>query len=143
MSIGMAMAFRSARLQVLLDAIDAGSAAGRLLIYKGTRPATGGAATGGDLLADFALSDPAGVVTDEVLAFSAIASVTASATGLPSWARFTDSDATAVLDGDVGITGAGTLVEMEEDSGDPGNVVSLIEDGLAIISSAQLTEGNP
>lgn len=141
--IGIVLAIRNTRLSAVLTAIDAGTGAGRLLLYKGTRPATGSAPGAGDQLASLALADPAGSIASGVLTFSAVSDQTADAGGLPTWARFVDSDLSPVLDGDIGIPGSGDLVTMEEDSGNPGQVKPLYAGGLVVVSSAQLTEGNP
>ena len=137
MTIGIATTHRNARMQVIVDAVDAGSAAGRLRIYKGTRPGTGGTPGAGDLLADLVLPDPCGTVTNGVLTFGTIADQAGSATGSPTWCRFCDSDDNPVLDGDVGAVGSGALVELD------GAPIAIYAGGTILIGATkQLTEGN-
>ena len=119
MSIGLALSLRNARLAAVVATIDAGDDPGRLMLYKGTRPATGGAPGAGDLLASLELANPSGSIDAAVLTFAAVANQTAGAAGIPTWARFVSSDYSQVLDADVGITGSGALVEMAEDPVNP------------------------
>ena len=72
MALGFATTLRTARASQIVAAIDAGAGAGKLRLYNGTRPATGGTVT--TLLAELTFSDPCGTVTSGVLTFSAIAS---------------------------------------------------------------------
>ncbi len=66
----------------------------------------------------------------------------AIAGGEPTWARLQDAAGDNRVDGDVGITGSGAFVEMQEDSANPGHVETIIDGGLVIVTSASLTEGN-
>jgi len=143
MTIGLGMDLRNTRLQRTADVLDAQASAGHLLIYKGTRPATGAAATPTDLLADLPLARPVGSIENAVLTITPPDDTNATGTGVPTWARLTDANGNYRIDGNVGITGSGALVEMEEDSGNPGYPKSIIEGGLVIVTSASLTEGNP
>jgi hypothetical protein len=103
-------ALRNAQANALTTQIDAGSAAGRLRVYTGSKPATPETAASGTLLADIALNDPAfgasaaGVVTLDVTPEPADSS--ANNTGTAGYARFTDSDGNGVLDCSVGTSGA-------------------------------------
>ena len=142
MSIGLAMDLRNARLQVVADRLDAQASAGRLRLHKGTRPATGADANPADLLADLPLARPVGTVTDGVLTITLPANTNAIAGGEPTWARLQDAAGDNRVDGDVGITGSGAFVEMQEDSANPGHVETIIDGGLVIVTSASLTEGN-
>lgn len=45
MAVGLATGLRTTRVDVIKTGIDAGGAAGKLRLYDGIRPATGGAAT--------------------------------------------------------------------------------------------------
>lgn len=107
---GYSTALRTARENAVLSAIDAGSTAGILTIYNGTRPATGGAAT--TALAVLPLgatsgTKPSGTVTNGVLSIltNGITGVTASNSGTPAWGRITDSAGNFVLDFNVGASG--------------------------------------
>jgi len=136
MALGLATALRNARLNLIRDAIDAGSGPGTLKIYTGTRPATGGALSGNTLLGTLTFSDPgAPNAADGVLTFSAITQdEAADASGTATWARVEDSDGTFVLDLSVGATGSGADIEL--------NTVSIVAGGPISITSATLTEGN-
>jgi hypothetical protein len=129
MTVGFVTGLRNAR----ADAITtfAGNS-GKLRIYSGTRPATGGTAT--TLLAEltcnatFAPSASGGVLT-----LNSITSATASATGTASWARLLKSDGTTiVLDCSVGTSGADINL----------NTTAIVSGATVSVTSAVLTEGN-
>jgi len=115
MALGFATTLRTARASQIVAAIDAGAGAGKLRLYNGTRPATGGAVT--TLLAELTFSDPCGTVTNGVLTFSAIASDTsANNTGTATWFRIVDSTGAFVLDGTITVTGGGGDITMTSTS---------------------------
>lgn len=89
------------RLKALSRALDAGGAGGKILLYGGTRPAAGAAASGP--LVTFTLHWPclAGV-TGGTLTLQNPDPAMATATGTVTWARFTDSTGAWVLDCDAG-----------------------------------------
>jgi hypothetical protein len=104
MALGYATGLRNAQ----VDAITtfAGNS-GKLRIYSGSRPATGGTTT--TLLAEltcnatFAPSASGGVLTLNSIAQDA----SADATGTATWFRLVKSDGTThVMDGDVGTSGS-------------------------------------
>jgi hypothetical protein len=103
MALGYVTGLRNAQ----LDAITtfAGNS-GKLRIYSGTRPATGGTAT--TLLAELTCNATfAPAASGAALTLNAITSATASATGTASWFRLLKSDGTTiVMDGDVGTSGS-------------------------------------
>lgn len=106
MAIGIVDTVRNAMLNAIRDAIDAGPSAGKIRIYSGTRPATGGAAT--TLLAELTMSDPcAPAASGGVLTLSAITEdSSADNTGTATWFRVLDSNNNTVFDGSVGTSGA-------------------------------------
>lgn len=113
MAIGLAVAVRNNRLTQIINAIDAGAAAGTLKFYTGPRPATGAAITTETLLGTLTFSDPSGTVTDGVLTFNVIADDTAAdATDTAEWARVQDSDSNFVMDLSVTLTGGGGDIEL-------------------------------
>jgi len=115
MALGFATTLRTARASQIVAAIDAGAGAGKLRLYNGTRPATGGAVT--TLLAELTFSDPCGTVTSGVLTFSAIASdASADNTGTATWFRIVDSTGAFVLDGTITVTGGGGDITMTSTS---------------------------
>lgn len=107
MTLGIVTASRNAMLNALAAMIDAGAGPGKVRIYDGSRPATGGAAT--TLLAELTLSDPcAPVAASAILTFSAITQdSSADATGTATWFRILDSNNNIIFDGSVTATGGG------------------------------------
>ena len=115
MALGFATTLRTARASQIVAAIDAGAGAGKLRLYNGTRPATGGAVT--TLLAELTFSDPCGTVTSGVLTFSGITSdSSADNTGTATWFRIVDSTGAFVLDGTITVTGGGGDITMTSTS---------------------------
>jgi len=136
MALGIDATIRNAQMDAIDDACNAGSASpsqGKLKIYDGSRPATGGAAT--TLLAELTLDDPAfGAAVAGVLTAGAITGDTsADATGTATWFRLEDSDGTHVLDGDVGTSGSDLNL----------NTVALTAGVQVDVTSMVLTAGNP
>lgn len=105
MAMGFSTAVRSDIATAIKDAIETGTTNtyGRLLIYEGTRPATGGAV--GTLLATVDL-DGTHSVTSGQLSFGNPSSVNAVATGTAEWARITDRDNTFIADLDIATSGS-------------------------------------
>lgn len=134
MSLGMVAALRNARLDAITALIDAGAAGGKLKIYDGSRPATGGTAT--TLLGTLTFTDPAApAAAGGVLTFNAIAPDTnADATSTATWGRITDSDDNFVMDCSVGATGSGADIEL--------STTSIVAGGVISVTSATITEGN-
>ena len=138
MAVGLAVAVRNTRLNAIRDAIDAGSGAGTLKIYNGTKPATG-ASIGGlgyTLLATLTFSDPsapgaaAGTVTYSTITQDLVADATDTAT----WARILDSAANVVMDIDVAMTAGSNKIVL--------NTTSIVAGGPVSVTSFILTEGN-
>lgn len=130
MTVGMVTALRNAR----LDAITTfAGASGKLRIYSGSRPATGGAIT--TLLAEltlnatFAPAASAGVLTLNAITLDS----SADATGTATWARIFKSDGTTiVLDCSVGTSAADIIL----------TTVSIVAAAAVACTSATITEGN-
>ena len=116
-----------------LDAITTGiGASGFLDIYNGARPVSGGAAT--TKLAHLALSATAAPASSAgLLTFNAITTSNALATGTASWARYTTSGGTFVVDADVATSASDINL----------NTVSIVSGGPVAISSATITAPNP
>jgi len=130
MAIGMATALRNARLDAITTFVGN---AGKLRIYNGTQPATGGTAT--TLLAELTLASPmAAGASSGVLTFSAItADSAADATGTATWARVVKSDGTTFcFDCTVGTSGADINL----------NTVSIVANAQHSVTSATITEAN-
>jgi hypothetical protein len=136
--IGISTTMRNSRLQLILDAIDLGGdeyGAGILLIYSGTRPATGLPPDEYDaVLVEFMLPFPCGVISDGVLTFGAVSDVLATASGVATWARLTDINDNFVADLSVtSLVGSG---DVKIDSTD------IVSGGVVHCNSAVITEGN-
>lgn len=86
-------------------------AGGTLRVYDGAMPATGGGEiTDQVLLAEFALPDPAGAVSDGVFALGTVADVMAAADGTAAWVRVLDSESGWLMDLDAGGAGSGAAI---------------------------------
>jgi hypothetical protein len=131
MAVGMVTALRNAR----LDAITTfAGGSGKLRIYSGTRPATGGAIT--TLLAELTLNATfAPAASGGVLTLNAItADASADATGTATWGRIFKSDGTTiVLDCSVGTSATDIIL----------NTASIVTGANVAVTSATITEGNP
>ena len=98
----------------IVDLIDGGAGAGKVRIYSGSQPADPDTAATGTLLAEITLNDPAfGAAADAAPGGQATADLTggledssADATGTAGYFRVVDSDNTAIMDGEVGTSGA-------------------------------------
>lgn len=132
MTVGFVTSLRNARLDAINTALNAGAGPGKLRIYDGSRPATGGAAT--TLLAELTLSDPAApAAAAGALTLSAITQdASANATGTATWARLLDSDNNVVADMSVGTSGADINL----------NTTSIVSGAAVSVTSAVFTEGN-
>lgn len=134
MAVGLATGLRTTRVDVIKTGIDAGGAAGKLRLYDGIRPATGGAAT--NLIVELTCTYPcAPGAAAGVLTLSTISSAAAilAGTNTATWGRFVTSAGTFVLDCSVGTIG--TEVILTSTSITLGDTVD--------ITSAVFTEGNP
>ena len=130
MALGYASGLRNAQ----LDAITtfAGNS-GKLRIYNGTRPATGGTAT--TLLAELTCNATfAPAASGAVLTLNAITQdASADATGTATWFRLVKSDGTThVMDGDVGTSGSDLNL----------NSTSITSGATVSITSFTITCGN-
>lgn len=114
-------------------ALNAGSAAGTVKFYTGTKPAKPNTAIATQiLLGTLTLSDPAGNVSGRNLVFSPITQdSSADATGVATWARLADSNGVAVIDVDVSNVGGGAFLQM--------NTTSVVMNGPILISSMTIT----
>lgn len=134
MALTISTAARNAAAEAVAGLVDAGTGAGALLIYDGTRPAgPDTAVTNQTLLAEIELNDPAfgpasnGTVLLDVDGLT----TTGLAAGTATWFRFTDSDGNGVIDGSVTATGGG---------GDLTLNTTTISIGLTVeITSGQIT----
>ncbi len=122
MTVRLTPALRTARLQLILDAIDVGS---KLLILDGIQPAPGDAET--TRLGVISFLDPVGSITDQNLTLNLQAQQTAVESGDPTWARIIDSAGNWVLD-------------MTEGQGVVVDPVPVIQGGYLNVLSAVISE---
>lgn len=108
--VRLATIARNAAANGVVDLLDVGTtnAAGKIEIRDGVQPADPQTAATGTVLATVVLANPAaGNAATGTATITDPASVTASATGTASWARFYDRNNAAVFDCDVTATGGG------------------------------------
>jgi hypothetical protein len=99
----MARRINAAHQNALLDARTARFNGGKLRIYTGIQPATGGAAVTDTLLVDITLPNPAfGAASAGSAAKAGTWSATASASGTAGWYRFLNAAGTEAEDGAIG-----------------------------------------
>jgi hypothetical protein len=131
MTLGYVPALRNAQLDAITAAVGAN---GKVRIYSGTRPATGGTET--TLLAElacsatFAPAASAGVLTVNALTQDS----SANATGTATWFRALTSADVPKLDGSVTATGGGGDLQL--------NSTSITAGGIVAVSSFTVTAGN-
>lgn len=128
MTIALSTTLRTALCDAIVTAIGT---SGKVRIYSGTRPASGGTAT--TLLAELPLSATAGTTSNGVLTFNAITNdSSADATGTASWFRVLTSGNAFVIDGDCGTSGSDMNL----------NTLSIVTGGPVAISSWTITAPN-
>lgn len=137
MTWGFATSLRTARAQKIIDAIDAGTGAGKIKFYTGTRPATGAAITSQTLLGTVPLNDPCGAAANGAIAWDVDPvpeDASADNTGTAAWARLLDSDDNFVADCSVTATGGGGDITL--------NSTAIVAGGPIRITGGTLTEGD-
>lgn len=129
MALGMSETLRNARLDAITTAIGN---AGKLKLYNGTKPATGGAAT--TLGATLILASPAAPgAAAGLLTFSTIADVTAVASITCTWGRITTSADAFVADCTAGIAGTDIIIA---------GSAAITAGQTVTVTAATITEGN-
>lgn len=128
--MGYSTELRNAKLDANTTIVGA---AGKLEIYAGTKPATGGAE--GTLLATFTLGSPFAPASSAGVQSPTLPSATTgAATGTAGWARVTKADgSTAVMDLTVGTSGAQVNLSS----------LSITSGGAVSVTSWTITDGNP
>lgn len=129
MAAGYVTTLRNAQLDAITTAVGNG---GKLRIYDGTRPATGGAAT--TLLAEFTLGTPfAPSAAGAVLSPTLPSATTGAAAGTATWFRVTDSAGNAKIDGSAGTSGTDLILN-----------TATVSVGVSVTVTAwTITRGNP
>lgn len=133
MAVKLAAAARTKLAETIIAAIDAGGAAGKIIIYDGTQPVNPDTAVVAQkVLSEHTLSYPCGTALNGVLTFSAISEDQyANASGTATWARLLDSSGKAVADVSVSVVGGNGDLQM--------NTVNIIINGPIRFSSLQWT----
>lgn len=119
MAVIYSTAAKNARLQAVIDTIDAGAGAGVLQI---------GTTAMGTVLASITLADPCGTVSGGVLTFSGFprSDTSADANGTAAAARIRDSNGNDVITGlTVGLVGSGADIVFESVSFNVGEIITL------------------
>lgn len=129
MTLALSTTLRNAMLDQITSTVGA---SGKLRIYDGSRPATGGTAT--TLLAELTLNSTfAPAASSGVLTLNAITSDTsADATGTATWFRIVTSGGTFVIDGSVSTSGSDLNL----------NTTSIVSGATVAVSSFTITAGN-
>lgn len=131
-TITLASAIKTARLQAVLNAIDAGSGAAELRLYTAPQPSGGAALTTQTLLIALPLADPAGSISGAVLTLTPMLDTLCVASGDLAWARLVDSAGVWVADFDLTISGGGGAITVDR--------VDVYTGGTIRTLSASLTE---
>lgn len=122
----------------VVDLLDGGAGAGYIEIRNGTQPAGPGTSASGTLLATLPLSATAfGAATDASPSVATAAAITsdssAAASGTATWFRAYDSNAVAIIDGDVSTVVAGTGDMQLDDT-------AIVAGGIVTISAWTYTQ---
>lgn len=126
---------RNAAGDAIVSLLDEGSAAvnGYIEIRSGTKPASPQTAATGTLLSTLQLANPAfpAFANGSAAANTIADDSNIAASGAASWFRMYDRDGTAVMDGDVTITGGGGDIEFDN--------INFIQGGTVSISTLTAT----
>lgn len=129
-TLGFAVARKTSRGNLLAGWLDGGS----LQLYTADRPANSDTPVSTQiLLVTFDLADPSGSVSNGVLTGTLPEAALVMATGTPTWGRLLDTDEVVIGDCDVGISGSGAFVEIDN--------LSLVEGGYCAMTAFGITEG--
>jgi hypothetical protein len=130
MTTGYSSTLRNAQLDAITTAVGS---AGKLQIYDGTRPATGGTAT--NKLAEFTLGSPfAAAASGAVLSPTLPSNTNGLLAGTATWFRITTSGGTFVIDGSAGTSGTDLVLNTASIAVGTANVA---------ITAFTITRGNP
>ena len=128
MALGLTTTLRNTRLDAITTAVGN---AGKLQIYDGARPATGGTAT--NKLAEFTLGTPfAAAASAGAISPSLPSNVSALLSGTATWFRVTTSGGTFVFDGSAGTSGTDLIL----------NSVAVSAGATVSITGFTVNEGN-
>ncbi len=106
--ITLSPAVKSLRLKAVSDYLDSGATAGKLRVYDGTQPASGGTLSGNNLLAEMVFPNPSFDQVDSgVMYFNTPSVAMAALSSTATWVRLVTGDGDFVADLDAGMTGSG------------------------------------
>ena len=106
--ITLSSAVKSLRLQAVATYLDSGATAGKLRVYDGTQPASGGTLSGNNLLAEMIFSKPSFDRVDAgVMYFKNPSATMAMLDGIATWVRLVTGDGDFVADLNAGVSGSG------------------------------------
>ncbi|MFN3377058.1 MAG: hypothetical protein ACK40S_10965 [Burkholderiaceae bacterium] len=114
MTVSVTSAFNAARLAGALAFLDDGTAVARIRIYGGTRPASAAAEPTSAMLAEIALTKPAGTLAAGTLTLTQAEDGMVVNTGIATWARVVNGAAATAFDLDCSLPGAGGEVELAQ-----------------------------
>lgn len=149
-ALSFSTATRNARMQALIDKIDAAADPGYIEFYTGTRGAGGSVSGGNTLCAKNTFSKPCGSIANGVATFAAIdPDMDVDASGIVTWARIMDGAGTLVAHANVTAdqvsNGAGGWTAgagpVKIDTGVPGST-QVWAGGIFRLTSFTITEGN-
>lgn len=127
--LGFTTARRTSRGELLAGWLGGG----RAEVYTAPRPGSDNdEATTQTLLITFTFPGPAGTVTDGVFTGDEIAQAMADANGIASWTRLFDSANAPIGNADVGLTGSGAFLQLDN--------LSLVEGGYVSVTAFGITE---
>lgn len=134
MSIGLADSIRTARAQVLVNAIDVGTPVSTLTLYTAPQPAKGAAISTQTVLAVLDFGNPSGTVSNGVITFTLNNDPIADADGLIAWGRVKDGDGGFVMDMSATDNAGSGPIKL--------NSLQVYAGGQVQVTSAVLTEGD-
>lgn len=126
--------FTTARKTSRANLVAGWVAGGTLRLYTGTRPASADdAVTDQTLLVEFDIPDPSGTVSGGVWTGAAVSPAMIAADGTPTWGRYADALDVDICDADVGTTGSGAAIIVDN--------ANFVEGAMATIVGQTITEG--
>lgn len=132
MTLGLASGIRTAQVNALLSAAGANPL---MDFYTAPKPATGAAVGGATLLGTVTGGNPFGTVAGPTLTVSACtADADADANGTCGWCRLKTNAGVFVSDLDVGATGSGKEIELDN--------TLIVQHGTINITGGTITAGN-
>ena len=127
--LGFATARKTSRGNLLAGWLDAG----KIELYTADRPANADTAISTQiLLVTFDLANPSGSVSNGVFTGTLPEAALVAESGTPAWGRILDTDDVVIGDCDVGLSGSGAFMEIDN--------LSLVEGGYCAVTAFGITE---